>query len=282
MAGEGFDHITGTNFFENFPNHNVTALFPELNIGEDGYPHLNKEEILKAYDMNKYNYIDFDFGNGNIMAEFFDRNPYFDLIKYSDFFVEFKVNKQSVPEKLSTIATYGKKATLKDTEVKSIISGELPDIQNSFNNHTLDIFEENENNIQNEINNNDITNHGNVENQEQNIKYENNVIETKQRNKSELSEIEKRKLRAKRFGLPESNVKLSDKEKIEQRRKRFGLTAKEGNKDKKKIDIEVIKRRQERFGITKGISKKLSNAIEEEKRKARQRRFNNNNTNIKA
>ncbi|KAG4094768.1 hypothetical protein H8356DRAFT_1400594 [Neocallimastix lanati (nom. inval.)] len=151
MAGEGFDHITGTNFFENFPNHNVTALFPELNIGEDGYPHLNKEEILKAYDMNKYNYIDFDFGNGNIMAEFFDRNPYFDLIKYSDFFVEFKVNKQSVPEKLSTIATYGKKATLKDTEVKSIISGELPDIQNSFNNHTLDIFEENENNIQNEI-----------------------------------------------------------------------------------------------------------------------------------
>ncbi|ORX58613.1 hypothetical protein BCR36DRAFT_318215 [Piromyces finnis] len=126
---------------------------------------------------------------------------------------------------------------------------------------------------QNEINNDEITDQNNNNQQELNYTEQSG-------NTNGLSEIEKRKLRAKRFGIPLNDVKLTEKEKIEQRKKRFGITGKEEKKSKsnngKKTDIEKVKRRQERFGVTKGLSKKFSSVIEEEKRQARLRRFNQN------
>jgi len=103
------------------------------------------------------------------------------------------------------------------------------------NNNENTEYWENENVNQNEI---ETAEQDNVEN----VEIENSGVEsTVQSNVSELSEIEKRKLRAKRFGLPVSEVKISDREKIEQRRKRFGITGKEGKKNKKGKLSNIIK-----------------------------------------
>ncbi|ORX61220.1 hypothetical protein BCR36DRAFT_401425 [Piromyces finnis] len=154
LASEGLDDVCNTNFFEKYPGSNIQEIFPEFNIGSDGYAHLNKTEILEEYDTNIRNYVDFDFDKESIMEKFFNSNKKFNLIEYSSFCVKM-MNQQQVEQEnqgnLTDQKLFSKESLVKDTEIKSIISRNLiTQIKNSLNSNKS-IFE-----TINDVNNNDI------------------------------------------------------------------------------------------------------------------------------
>jgi len=159
LASEAFDEVVSTNFFEKFPLSDTREIFPEFNIDDNGYAHLNKTEVLQGFDTNLKNYVDFDFDSENIMIKFFNTNKNFDIIKYSSFCVansnqqQQQQQQESVEssknqenqENLSDKKQFSMTSYQKDTEIGPILSEELLiQIENSFksNKKVYEIIEE--------------------------------------------------------------------------------------------------------------------------------------------
>jgi len=72
------------NYTEWLPGFDLKKELPELNIGDDGYPHLNYDEIIAGMDFNIRNYIDFDFVNDNLELFIYQSNPKFNITKINN------------------------------------------------------------------------------------------------------------------------------------------------------------------------------------------------------
>ena len=80
--------IKRVNFKMVYPNYDFSKEFPGLNIDYDGYPKPDIEKLIKGYDLNPKNYIDFDFINDSFSQHAMKSNPNFDLIKFKKVLTE--------------------------------------------------------------------------------------------------------------------------------------------------------------------------------------------------
>jgi len=67
--------IKRINFYEVFPGYNFTEILPELKIREDGYSHINLNQILNGFDYNPEHYNE----NEDITYDIMLSNPKFKL-----------------------------------------------------------------------------------------------------------------------------------------------------------------------------------------------------------
>ncbi|ORX77672.1 hypothetical protein BCR32DRAFT_295493 [Anaeromyces robustus] len=87
--------ISKGNFKEIFPSYNFNEKLSELKIGEDGYPHLNINEIFKGFDFDVNHYLEYDASNGynyELYNQLFTSNPNFNLKKIYEEIAELNIS----------------------------------------------------------------------------------------------------------------------------------------------------------------------------------------------
>jgi len=77
---EGFK----VNYTDWYPGVDISSMIPELNIGNDGFPNLDADEIIKGMDFDKSHYVNFDFVNDNLELYVYHTNSNFDIVKIND------------------------------------------------------------------------------------------------------------------------------------------------------------------------------------------------------
>ncbi|ORX83300.1 hypothetical protein BCR32DRAFT_292111 [Anaeromyces robustus] len=76
--------IKNYNYTDVYPTLNIQNQFPELMIGEDGYPHFNTEEVYKnfKYDIESYSDVQIGYKYNDFTLRIYQSNPSFHLIEF--------------------------------------------------------------------------------------------------------------------------------------------------------------------------------------------------------
>jgi len=84
---EFLNNLKQTNFIELNPTFDFNAVLPELQIGKDGYPLFDIEQVFSEFDFNPENYEDMDIYDLNFLERIvFETNPNFNISKLLDIF----------------------------------------------------------------------------------------------------------------------------------------------------------------------------------------------------
>jgi hypothetical protein len=128
---KNLESINEENFYEEYPMIDVAGKFPELNIQEDGYAHLDVDEIMKGYDLDFKHYANFNFVRENILIYIMSNNSILNVTDISERLFEEMYAMNSITSVVSQVSKFNESNY--DTEIKSMTSL-LSNITNIDNN----------------------------------------------------------------------------------------------------------------------------------------------------
>jgi len=110
---EFLNNLKQTNFIELNPTFDFNAVLPELQIGKDGYPLIDIEQVFSEFDFNPEHYEDMDINDLEFMERIvFRTNTKFDILKLLDTFYYLLYEKKidsTITEKIHPSENIGEK-----------------------------------------------------------------------------------------------------------------------------------------------------------------------------